>query len=372
MKSKRIITVFMTAILAAAMCIPAFAADTDSAGNIFEADETVSFNSDSFFGAFAAGRSVSVSDSEAEGSVFEAGQDVSINSTDIGESLFIAGNTVTAAETRVHGNIFAAGNNVVIGNGTEANGVYAFGSALTFAGEANALYAAGGSVTVSGVINGDAYIEGDNVIITEDAVITGTLKIASANDPEVSDDSTVGDFEYEQINRDEQAVSASRSFGSIVWDKIKSCLFWVVAMGAFAMLLVWLFSEHLTSAAELIRTKPGVMIGTGVITWLCVPIAALILCISRILAPIAGMLMLAYVLLLCAGLAFAGASLVRLFLPNMNVYLSALIGVAVLEVIRMIPVLGFIVGCVADMYLLAYVIQRIWSRRSHKEEVANV
>ncbi len=138
------------------------------------------------------------------------------------------------------------------------------------------------------------------------------------------------------------------------------------------MLLVWLFNDHLENAADLLRTKPGVMIGSGVITWFCVPIVALILCISCILAPVAGLLMLAYVFFLCIGLAFAGASLIKLFLPKMNPFLSALIGIAALEIIRVIPVIGFLVGCVADMYILAYVVQRIWKGRSQKVEVENV
>ena len=143
-------------------------------------------------------------------------------------------------------------------------------------------------------------------------------------------------------------------------------------MGVFGIILCWLFNGHLISAAEMIKNKPGVMIGTGIITWVCVPLAALILCITYILAPIGAMLAMAYVLLLCAGLAFAGASLVKIFLPNMNKYLAALIGIAVLEIVRMIPVIGFLVGAVADMYLLAYVVQTIWNSRKNEEEVVNV
>ena len=368
----------MTAFLTVCMCIPVFAKDRDSADNVFEADDNVSISSDKFFSAFAAGQSVSISDSEAKGSVFEAGQQVSISLTDVGESLYIAGNDVNISSTKVLGNIFAAGNSVMISEGTEANGVYAAGNEVAFDGEAMALYAAGTKVTLSGKIYGDAYIEGTEVIVTDDAEITGDLKIASVNEPEVSDKASIGDYDFEQVkedNDDDSGIVGKVGFGSMIWSKIKSCLFWIVAMGAFGMLLVWLFNGHLENAAELLRTKPGVMIGSGIITWFCVPIAALIMCVSCILAPLAGILMLVYVLLLCAGLAFAGASLVKLFLPNMNPFLSALIGIAALEVVRVIPVLGFIVGCVADMYLLAYVVQCIWRGRLSKvkkEEVENV
>ena len=371
MKNKRVMTILLTALLAIGMCIPVLAKDRDSADNLFEADENVSISSDSFFSGFAAGQTVSVDDSEAKGSVFEAGQEVSISSTVVGESLYIAGNYVNVSSAQVVGNIFAAGNSVKIDEDTESNAVYAAGNEVVFSGETKALYVGGTTVTISGKVDGDAYVEGTKVIITDDAVITGELKIASANDPEVSDKAKMGDYDYDQIKEDEGGAPAV-SIGTIIWNKIKSCLFWIVAMGAFGMLLVWLFNGHLENAAQMLKAKPGVMIGTGIITWFCVPIVALLLCISCILAPLAGLLMLAYILLLCAGLAFAGASLIKLFLPKMNPFLSALIGIAALEIIRMIPVLGFLVGCVADMYLLAYVVQRIWSGRLKKAEVENV
>ena len=50
----------------------------------------------------------------------------------------------------------------------------------------------------------------------------------------------------------------------------------------------------------------------------------------------------------------------------MNVFLAALIGIAALEVIRMIPVIGFLVGAAADMYLLGYVVQSLWLNRKRK------
>ena len=50
----------------------------------------------------------------------------------------------------------------------------------------------------------------------------------------------------------------------------------------------------------------------------------------------------------------------------MNVFLSALIGIAALEIIRLVPVIGVLVGIAADMYLLGYVIQCLWLNRKQK------
>ena len=370
MRLKRLAAAFMTVLIAATLATPVLAVEADSAGNILEADNSVTIDSVPFFGAMAAGQTVLISNSEAEGSVMAAGQEVNVSSTKVGESLYVAGNIVTCSDTDVHGNIYGAGNSVSIGKDMNANGVYVAASNITFDGTAKALCAAGGSVTVTGKVDGDAYIEAEKVEISDSAVITGELKIKSSKEPEVSDGAKVGSYSYEEVSEDEEnaaGVASKVGIGSIIWGKFKTCIYWVVAMCAFGMLLCWLFDGHLTDAAQLLRDKPGRMIGTGVVAWVCIPVVALLLCISYFLAPIGGMLFLAYVLLLCAGLPFAGASLVRLFLPKMNVFAAALIGIAALEVIRMIPVLGFLVGAVADMYLLAYVIQSIWAKRLKKE-----
>jgi hypothetical protein len=53
----------------------------------------------------------------------------------------------------------------------------------------------------------------------------------------------------------------------------------------------------------------------------------------------------------------------------MNVFLSALIGIGILEIVRIIPVLGTLVGIAADMYLIGYVIQKLWIGRLRKKAV---
>ena len=344
-KNRKLITLFVTVMMAVCMCVPAFAADLDSAGNIFEAGNSVSLPDIPFFGGLIAGQTVSADDTDAEGSVMMAGQSVEMNDGEVGESLYAAGNIISIDDVWVSGNIYVAGNNIVI-KGSESNGAYVVGNQIAFDGVANALYAAGNIVSVKGTINGDAIIEADVVELDDDLEVTGSLTIKSVNEPKVPDNAPIKDFIYEPVSRGEQQ-------GGI---------------GALGLGIGAKIGDHLTKASELVRTKPGAMVGCGIISWICIPVIVIALCCTYILAPIGGMLALLYVLLLCAGLAFAGASLVRIFLPNMNVFLSALIGIAVLEVVRMIPFIGTLVGILADMYLLAYVILTLWDNRLIKEK----
>lgn len=371
MKKKRIAAIIMTALLVVCMCVPVFADDDiDSAGNVFASGDTVSLPSIPFFSGFAAGKTVGITGADAKGSVMAAGQDVSVIESVISESLYVAGNNVTVGNTAVNGNLYAAGANVIISDGSKANGVYAAGTSVVFEGTTNGFFAAGTKVTLSGVVNGDAVLEGENVEISDNAVVTGKLTVKSQKDPEISEDAQINEYDYDIITEDEQETSEGISKVGIMSafaKKFTSCLYWVVAMAAFGMLLVWLFNDDLDNALKNMKEKPGAMIGCGIVSWLCIPIVIITLCCSYILAPIAGMMTLAYVLVLCAGLAFTGASLARLVFPKMNPFLSALIGIAVLEILRAIPVLGFIIGIAADMYLLGYVVMNRWGKRLKKK-----
>lgn len=368
---KRIFAGFAAMLIAILMCQTVFAeSDTtiDSAGNIFSSGDDVEFSDQSFFGAFTVGKEVDIEDSQVKGAIYAAGQSVSIDDCKVRESVFAAGNDVSVTGCDIDGNVFAAGNNVSVSSGTEANGVYIAGTNVDFYGVAKGLYAGGTNVTIDGVIDGDVTISGQNVEIKDGTVIMGKLTVKSANEPVIADDAEIVDYDYEQVTDDDDDKSAFGAAGiaAAFLKKVTSGLYWIVAMAAFGMILCWLFSEHLETAATFMKTRPGAMVGSGIIGWITIPIVAIMLCCTYILAPVGGMLLIAYVLLLCAGLAFAGASLIRLFLPNMNIFLAALIGIAALEIVRLIPVIGTLVGIVADMYLIGYVIQRLWIRRLRK------
>ena len=363
---KRITTLLMAGLLAIGFCtgVSATEISRDSAENVFASGDLVTLPT-AFFGGFAAGKEVEMKDAEAVGSVYMAGETVNIEDSIIDESLFVAGNSVEVKDTGIMGNVFAAGKSIKFSDKVHTNSVYAIGESVSFEGETSCLNLAGTTVIVDGKIDGDVNIDAQNVEISDDTVITGELIVNSSAEPEIPDDAEIGKFTYNKTTENEDSES-SLSFGAKFLKKITSGIYWIVAMAAFGMLLCWLFDRHLETAANYIRNRTAPTIVSGILAWMCIPLAAILLCCSYILAPIAGMLSLAYVLLLCAGLAFAGASISRIVFPKMNVFLAALIGIAALEVIRMIPVIGFLVGAAADMYLLGYVVQSLWLNRKRK------
>jgi len=265
MNKKRITAIIMTCLMTALMCVPVLAAEPDSAGNVFDADNAVSLSSP-VFGAFLAGQSVSVSGAEAQGSVFAAGQEVTVAGAKVGESLYVAGNSATVNDTEVGGNVWAAGNTVTIGTGVVANGVYAAGNTITFSGMSSGFFASGSTVTLAGIVDGDVTITADKVEVTQNAIVTGTLTVKSANEPDINDGAQINDYDYDRIDTDEAGEGAAKvGFFAMFLKQIGKCLYWIVAMAVFGLLLCWLFNDHLNNALTYIKERPAAMIGTGIV-----------------------------------------------------------------------------------------------------------
>ena len=93
-------------------------------------------------------------------------------------------------------------------------------------------------------------------------------------------------------------------------------------MSLLGIVICKLFDEHLSRASELIKTRTGTMIARGIAAWILIPIIAVLLLCTLILAPVGAVILVLYILMLCVGVSFTGASLGRMILPNMNVFLS--------------------------------------------------
>lgn len=360
MRRKVITTIVLTCILCISMCMPLFAAKADSAGNIIESGEMVSLSDNPFFGAWVFGQDIAVNNAKAKGSVGAAGKTVTIDNSSIGETLYAAGETISLKDTDVHGNVYMAGNNVAVAEKTTCNGVYLAGNDVTFKGITNALNAAGKTVKVNGTVNGDASIKAEKVEVAPGTVVTGNLKISAQDEPTIPETARIGNYTFDKIEDKEEA---SESRVSPISKKMIKTIYWIAAMVALGIVICWFFNEHLSRAAEYIKTRPGSFIGSGIGGFFLVPIVALLLCCTFVLAPVGVITLFFYGIFVFAGVSFAGASLPRLILPKLNVFLTTLLGVTILQGLRSLPYAGPVIGVLAGMYLLGYVIQYLWTKR---------
>lgn len=358
MKKKSFKVLVLGLLLATLLPVSVLAADDTSvqfAGNFFEAGNIATVSSVKAKDVFAAGNRVVVSSSDVTGNIFAAGNNVEVSGSDAKADIVAAGQIVTVKSDNVDGNIIAAGQMISVYD-SECASVIAAAASVNYENSiADEVVLSGQVITFNGTVNGDVKISGDDVVIGENAVIKGTLTVNSAKEAEISDAASVAHYKYNQVDNESLDKAKQVSvFANLVSD-IVSRAYWIPAMALIGLILSLVFAKQLDDAKELIRKKPVKMVVTGVLTWMLTPVAIILALVTIIGAPLAAILGIVYVFMLLLGLAFAGASLGRMVFPKLNPILASVIGVSILQLVRIIPVVGTIVAVVADMYLLGYV-----------------
>lgn len=348
---KRTLALLFSFLLVLLIAMPVSAVETQSATNRFIFDDTVTStqNTEGDLGAF--GNMVTVGGS-VTGDVFAFGNNVKVDCEDVAGNVIAMGSTLSidAATTR---NIYAAANMVTVFSNAKANGAYLAGSTVTFSGTAQELYAAGGLVTIDGTVLGNAVITSDELRIGDSAKINGTLTIYAAEEPMLPasiDPSTVHFVQTESAHR-------SRTVKFV--DTIRQGALSILTAAALAVLLTLLFSKFLKARADELRTKVGWSLLWGLLVFIVMPIAAVIVMITVIGIPIGFILLLLYGVLLYLAPAYTGAVLGRLVLKNTNKYLAAMAGAAVVRLVMIIPVLGTLVYFACAFYALGSLIMNL-------------
>ena len=164
MKCKKLVSLFLSLLLATALAVPACAAFED----VF-ADGSADGTRDGSL--FLSGETVR-SSAAVNGVLLAAGRTVGVNGT--GAYVMAAGYEVMLGGT-AENDAFLAGYSIGV-NGTAQRDVFAAGQSITVNGTVGRdLYAAANTVTITGSVGGDVYISAENVVIGDGAKIGGRL-----------------------------------------------------------------------------------------------------------------------------------------------------------------------------------------------------
>ena len=366
---KKAAAMIITAGIALSMTVGVYAAEEgeatlDSAGNVFTTGEDI-IGGD-YFAGFGAGRKICFTNANTEDSITAAGATIEVENCSVGGSVFVAGNEVRVIDSDVKGNIVTAGNFMTINKNTTSKSVIAVGNQVDFYGEADSLHFACTTAVIDGVVNGDAEITAESVTITDNAVIKGELKVYSSADPGTGA-ASVGKYVFEKSEE-----QAEKSFASKVFDKVKSAIYWAIAMSIVGLLMCVLIPTKLEDAARMVKYNTGAMLGSGAVAFFMFPVVAIIVCFTYFGLPLAGVSAIIYSVVLMLSITFAGASLGRLVLNKLNPILASVIGIVALEIVKKIPIIGGIVFVAAAVYTLGFFIQTIWNGRLRKATAKNV
>ena len=334
-----VLALVLTLAMLIAMTGPAFA---DASGAVFAEGSSAGSYDGSLF---TAGGSVD-SSAEVRGVQFAAGSDVQVQGSC--EYLMAAGNQLVFSGG-AENDAFAAGNNVYI-FGSVGRDLFAAGSTVEIRGSVErSAYIAAGSVVIDGSIGGDLYLSADKVVISDSTKIGGTVHYGS-NTQVSAPKSVLSVAEvYEEIEN--APASAHKSVGS----KALSVVLSYLGAAAVAFVLLWLTPiwEKLDSkyyGAAFGDYARAFGIGFAVLAGL--PVAAVLLMITRIGLRLAFVLLLVYAAAIVASPVFLsffiGMLIWRRALRKAPCYFAELpIGLLAWRIVYCVPGLSFITGLVA-------------------------
>lgn len=292
----------------------------------------------------AAGQVVNVKNVKAEGDYRVAAQDISIKDSTAGENITVAAETVSIKDTT-------------------AKAVAAAGNTAFFSGTCDSLVMYAQTVYIDGTVNGDVVVGANTVEIGTNAHIKGTLRVEAASEPVMQRGAEVADVEFKQVENGGAYSSAEiestlTKLSSVII--VTLTILTILGTLVVAVLAEWLFRRQTAGAAEMIRTRTGATIGTGIIAAIVAPIAVILLICLGVTLPVAGGVAFALFAMTAVAGGFMGASLFKLAFKNLGRFKCALAGGAIVGVASVIPFLGSIVSAAAFMYLLGYVLQSIY------------
>lgn len=332
---------------------------------------------------FRQGSVVSVRDAEILDDVIAMGDDLSFEGRILGDVL-AAGRTITVGDSAMIDNSLMAFAQKVDVNGTVINSARAFTQDFTLRGhvernvmgfaqnilidtrawvEKDVNFACGqlivrgrvggnlsgsaGNVTISGQIDGDAKVEGDNIVILQSAIIGGSLKYTSDKEAKIEDGAQILGGVERQSKKDADKDKEAYTLGSFFWDT-----WWYLSSLALGGLLLLLARPFLLSASESIARSSAKTLGLGALFLICLPIAAVAVALTLIGVPAAILILLLWVILLYASDIFVGLALgdwlLRYFRKDAapRPFWAMSLGLLVLTLLCALPMIGWVIGSV--------------------------
>lgn len=313
---------FITALCCAMLSSPARAAGTDGSAVIIDTDRSVVLAGGSVNPSkpvpdnlVAAGGRVVV-DQPVGRSAILAGGSVGVRAP-VGKNLRVAGGSISI-EGPVGGSVAAAGGEVHITRGaTVGNGARIFGGTITVEGRIDGpLKASAERIIINGEVTGDVKLAGEEIVVGPGARIGGSLQYAAAKalvrDETASIGGPVTHKQPGTKEADEEMPHVGR--GASIAGTVISFLA-LLGCGALFLASAPIFTVE---TPDRIRSRPWKALGVGLLTFIGVPILAILFMLTLVGIPVGVMLLMLYPIALLFGFLVgtlfvgnAGASLLR-------------------------------------------------------------
>ncbi len=257
---------------------------------------------------FIAGGSIDV-DAPVDGDVVVAGGRARLGD-EVTQSVYAAGGQITL-NGKIGRNVRAAGDRIEVGPQAQIGGNLTMvgGQLRLRGGVAGYVQVGAGSVLIDAPVTGDVSVTAGRVELGPRARIGGKLRVRSRDELKQAPEAQVlGGIERQAFPpRRERAGERLGPHG----ERIASAGGWIWTVGLMlvGVVLVAMLPRFFGGVAQALREQPAWAAGIGFIVLICTPVAALVLLMTIVGAPLALLLVPLYLALLLIGYVSAGIAL---------------------------------------------------------------
>ncbi len=288
-----------------------------------------------------------------------AGGDVDLRAVVYGD-VFVAGGTVII-DGDIRGNLYAAGGQVLLRGNVIGKVIMAGGDLKIEEGAVvgGYLLATGGNVELSGTVNGDVRLAGGKAQVRPSSVLAGALTI-DAGEITVADEAKVAGIKQITITEkkgkkwDAQSTEAIKTKARQIIGGVFFGFWLVKLLGQLVVMfvLVKFFGERVGPITKMVANSFWSNLGWGFGKLFLTPILVVILLLTVVGMPLAGLVTLIYIVAMAVSGYISAAVLghfasTKGWLKSHNLYLQGVLGLLAIEVVGLIPFVGWLVKCAA-------------------------
>lgn len=334
--------------------------DTYVAGGIVTIDENTIGD------LYIAGGTITVN-GNVEGDLVIAAGEVTVNG-DISDDLRIAGGTISITGN-IGDDVIATSGRLEVGSDTLIGGTLVVGNGYAnIMGTINEdVKGGGGRITLGGVVYGDVVLEvQESLMLTDSARINGNLIYTSLREAELGNDQVSGYIEFNKQAVEDKSVGKQVSDFFTKWHLI-FLVFKYLSILLLTIIIVSLFPACLIRGSKIAMEHPWRSLGLGLVIAICAVAATVILLISMIGAPIAGMIVAILIITMYVAKVFAGTFIGGLLIKPKKMTKWKLFGITALGlfILLIIDIVPFI-GWLASVVVVFIAFGALWT---HKKEL---
>ena len=347
--------ILLTAFLS--LSLVAFAAE-------FFGGEEISIQENVLDDAYAAGGMINV-DKDVEGDLYVGGGQITINGNIKGDLVAVGGQITLNG--RVEDDVRISGGSLVV-NGNVGDDLVAAcgqlnispnsligGSLILGTGYANVMgvvnediKGGGGKIVLGGTVYRDVIVEvGENISLTKNARINGNLVYTSLTQANL-DETQVGGFIEFNKQKPEGKDAANQIQDFFTRWNLMIQLMHYLSLLAIALVVVLLLPAGVLGINKLAKVHPWKSLGVGAVVGICSVAACIILLVTVIGMPLAGILFAMLMISWCVAKVYAAGLIGSLLINPKKLTKLKLFGVIalggfVLAVIDIVPFIGWLV-----------------------------